>query len=59
MYYREYRTIFYTGVKYGISESRVCEIIKGTEPILIQGSRFHLPSKKTLLREENTFEVYW
>jgi DNA-directed RNA polymerase specialized sigma subunit len=28
MYYREYRTRFHTGITYGISESRVCEIIK-------------------------------
>jgi DNA-directed RNA polymerase specialized sigma subunit len=35
MYYREYRTQFHIGVTYGISESRVCEIIKETECILI------------------------
>jgi hypothetical protein len=57
MYYREYRTQFHIGVTYGISESRVCEIIKETESILIQDSRFHLPGKKALLREENQFEV--
>jgi len=28
MYYREYRIQFHIGVTYGISESRVCEIIK-------------------------------
>jgi hypothetical protein len=57
MYYREYRTQFHIGVTYGISESRVCEIIKETESILIKDSRFHLPGKKALLKEENHFEV--
>ena len=57
MYYREYRTQFHIGVTYGISESRVCEIIKETESILIKDSRFHLPGKKSLLKEENHFEA--
>ena len=57
MYYREYRTQFHIGVTYGISESRVCEIIKETESILIKDSRFHLPGKRSLLKEENHFEV--
>jgi hypothetical protein len=57
MYYREYRTQFHIGVTYGISESRVCEIIKEVESILIKDSRFHLPGKKSLLKEENHFEV--
>ncbi len=57
MYYREYRTQFHIGVTYGISESRVCEIIKYIESILIKDSRFHLLGKKSLLKEENHFEV--
>jgi flagellar biosynthesis chaperone FliJ len=57
MYYREYRTQFHIGITYGISESHVCEIIKELENILIQDSRFHLPGKKALLKEENHFEV--
>jgi hypothetical protein len=57
MYYREYRTQFHISVTYGISESRVCEIIKEVESILIKDSRFHLPGKKSLLKEENHFEV--
>ena len=57
MYYQEYRTKFHIGVTYGISESRVCEIIKETEGILINDPRFHLPGKKSLLKEENHFEV--
>jgi hypothetical protein len=57
MYYREYRTMFHIGVTYGISESRVCEIIKDTEFILIQDPQFHLPGRKALLKPENNFEV--
>jgi hypothetical protein len=57
MYYREYRTQFHTGITYGISESRVCEIITEIENILIQDSHFHLPGKKALLKEENHFET--
>ena len=48
MCYREYRTQFHIGLTYGISESRVCEIIKETENILIQDKRFHLPGKKSI-----------
>jgi hypothetical protein len=59
MYYREYRTQFHTGVTYGISESRVCEIIKEVESILIQDSRYHLPGKKALLKGDDHFEVVW
>jgi hypothetical protein len=57
MYYREYRTQFHISLTYGISESRVCEIIKETESILLQDKRFHLPGKKELLNLENNFEV--
>jgi hypothetical protein len=57
MYYREYRTQFHIGITYGISESRVCEIIQEMENILIQDNRFHLPGKKSLLKEENNFEI--
>ena len=57
MYYREYRTQFHIAITYGISESRVCEIIQEIEHILIQDKRFHLPGKEVLNRSENTFEV--
>jgi len=57
MYYREYRSQFHIGVTYGISESRVCEIISEIESILISDKRFHLPGKKELLKPENNFEV--
>ncbi len=57
MYYREYRTMEHIGIAYGISESRVCEIIQETESILISDKRFHLPGKKKLLQAENNWEV--
>jgi hypothetical protein len=57
MYYREYRSQFHIGITYGISESRVCEIINEMERILIADNRFHLPGKKALLKGENQFEV--
>src|ERR1017187_8466635 len=57
MYYREYRTQFHIGLAYGISESRVCEIIQETEHILIKDKRFHLPGKKVLREMGNNFEV--
>jgi hypothetical protein len=57
MSYREYRRQFHIGITSGISENHVCEIIKEMENMLIQDSRFHLPGKKALLKEENHFEV--
>jgi hypothetical protein len=57
MYYREYRTQYHIGITYGLSESRVCEIIKEIETIIVQDARYHLPGKKKLLQSESTFEV--
>lgn len=57
MYYREYRTQYHIGITYGLSESRVCEMIKEIETIIVQDVRYHLPGKKKLLQSENTFEV--
>lgn len=57
MYYREYRSQFHIGITYGISESRVCEIISEMERILISDKRFHLPGKKTLIKDRNEIEV--
>jgi hypothetical protein len=57
MYYREYRSQFHIGVTYGIAESTVCEIINEMESILIQDKRFHLPGKKALVQQENTWEI--
>jgi hypothetical protein len=57
MYYREYRTQEHIGITYGISESRVCEIIQDMENILIKDKRFHLPGKKSLLESSSEIEV--
>jgi hypothetical protein len=57
MYYREYRTQEHIGMTYGISESRVCEIIQDMENILIKDKRFHLPGKKQLLESSPEIEV--
>ena len=57
MYYREYRTQCHIGKTYGLSENRVCDIIKEIESILIADKRYHLPSKKALLRTDNGIEV--
>lgn len=57
MYYREYRTQEHIGMTYGISESRVCEIIQDMENILIKDKRFHLPGKKQLLELSPDIEV--
>ncbi len=57
MYYREYRTYEHIGISYGISESRVCEIVQTMERILIADKRFHLPGKKQLLQADSEIEV--
>ena len=57
MYYREYRTYEHIGISYGISESRVCEIVQTMENILIADKRFHLPGKKKLLEADSEIEV--
>ena len=57
IYYREYRTQFHIGICYGLSESRVCELIKETEQIIISDKRYNLPGKKQLLKLENGIET--
>jgi len=56
MYYRAYRTFFYIGASYGVSESQAWRIIITQEKILIKSKLFHLPGKK-VLTQANTFEV--
>lgn len=57
MYYREYRTQFHIGICYGLSESRVCELIQETEQIIITDKRYHLPGKKQLLKLDSGIET--
>jgi hypothetical protein len=49
LYDREYRTQLHISLTYGLSESRVCELIKQIESVLLADKRFHLPGKKALL----------
>src|SRR3990172_6769170 len=53
MYYREYRTFFHIAQDYGISEPQCWRIVTGTERILIQSKKFHLPGMKKLLENNN------
>jgi hypothetical protein len=46
MYCQEYGTQFHTGVTYGISESRVCEIIKETISIFFPSTEIAFLSNK-------------
>jgi len=57
MYWREYRTQFHIGTDYGISESRVCRIIKKIEDILSASKKFKLPKKKKRSSGKMSFEV--
>ena len=43
MYYREYRTQYHIGIMYGLSESRVCKMIKEIKTIIVQDASYHLP----------------
>jgi hypothetical protein len=57
MYWREYRTEFYIGLAYGVSESAVCRTIKKIENALIKSEQFHLPNKKALQSDSMKFEI--
>jgi len=52
-YLREYRTMKHLAFDFGISKSRVCEIITQVEDDLIKAGTFSLPGKKALLSKEN------
>ena len=45
-YWREYRTYFHIGSRWGISESSVCRIVHWVEAHLMRSGRFRLPGKK-------------
>jgi hypothetical protein len=57
MYYREYRTFFHLGSEYGLSEAQCWRLVTRTEKLLIKSKLFHLPGKKTLLREDSEWEI--
>lgn len=56
-YLREYRTYFYCGKSYGISESTAFNTIKWVEDTLIKHPDFSLPGHKELLKSEMEYEV--
>ena len=47
-YWREYRSQFNVGSRFGVSEATVCRTVKKVESALLQDKRFHLPGKKVL-----------
>ena len=44
-YWREYRTLFHTGMSYGVSETSALRAVRHIENILIKSNQFHLPKK--------------
>jgi hypothetical protein len=56
-YLREYRTYAYIAADYDISESNLFRLVKGVENILIKNGRFHLLSKKALVKSDVQYEV--
>lgn len=56
-YWREYRTQFHLGTDYGISETRVCRIIKEVENILSKCKKFDLPKRKKPSGAKIDYEV--
>ncbi len=56
-YWREYRTQFHIGSSWGLSESAVCRLIAPVESLLMASGKFHLPGKKQLYQDTNTWQV--
>lgn len=56
-YLREYRTYFHLGKSYGLSESACYRNCKWVEDTLIKSKAFALPGKKTLLKNDESWEV--
>src|ERR1700754_3248833 len=56
-YLREYRTYAHIGASYGLSETRTFENIRWIENVLIKSKEFRLPGRKSLLKNDNEFEV--
>jgi hypothetical protein len=56
-YLREYRTYFYLGQSYGISESACYRNCKLVEDVLIKDKAFALPGKKVLLKSDTKIDV--
>jgi Helix-turn-helix of DDE superfamily endonuclease len=56
-YLREYRTYFYIGQSYGISESSAYKAVKWVEDTLIKHPDFALPGRKALLKNDREYEI--
>lgn len=56
-YWREYRTYFHIAGSWNTHESTVSRIVKRVENLLIVSRKFHLPGKKSLLKDENDLEA--
>ncbi|SPM45071.1 IS5 family transposase ISOt6 [Orientia tsutsugamushi] len=56
-YLREYRTYFYIGQNYGISESSAYKAVKWVEDILVKHPNFALPGRKALMKSDMNYEV--
>ncbi|KJV71385.1 DDE superendonuclease family protein [Orientia tsutsugamushi str. TA716] len=56
-YLREYRTYFYIGQKYGISESSAYKAVKWVEDTVVKHPSFALPGRKALMKNDTNYEV--
>ncbi|GAK49338.1 transposase [Candidatus Moduliflexus flocculans] len=55
--WREYRTEFYLGLVYGVSEATVCRTIRKIEQVLIASPPCHLLSKNALVGSDVVLEL--
>ncbi len=49
-YWREYRSQFHIGTRWGLHETRVGRIIRKVEDILVKCGQFRLPSQRQLYK---------
>jgi len=56
-YWREYRTYFHVGVRYGVSESNCWKIIVWIENVLMKSGEYRIPGKSALLSNEKIERV--
>ncbi|BAG40757.1 transposase [Orientia tsutsugamushi str. Ikeda] len=56
-YLREYRTYFYIGQNYGISESSAYKDVKWVEDTLVKHPNFALPGRKAIMKSDMNYEV--
>ena len=56
-YYHDYRTMENLGFDYGVHKQRICEAISWVEQVLIKDGAFSLPSKRELVRGNNSISI--